>query len=138
MATKQQRKFRSLVGKWKQRLWLREWYVDFDYVDTLGDDGNKWQTTASVASKPQYRHALVTVAEDGVKEMSDVNMNRTACHEMVHVALSAYDNMCVEMMSTLPVKAADAFERWRWNEHESVTETLTSILLDAYKEKQSE
>lgn len=137
MPSRAQKKFRSLVGKWKERLWLSHWCVDFEYVDTLGDDGNKWQTTASVVAKPQYRHALVTVAEDGVKEMAEQNLNRTACHEMVHVALSGYNDMCIEMMQTLPAKAADAFERWRWKESESATEHLTSVLLAAFKEEQS-
>ena len=139
MASRQQRKFRSLVRKWKQRLWLGPWYISFEYPEELDEDRqDNWQVTAQVKTQPAYKTAFVSIAARGVKDMSEVNMNRQACHEVVHVALSPLNDMCREVMKSLPIKQADAFDRWRAKENEYVTEHLTSVLLDAYKEKQAD
>lgn len=140
MPSRAQKKFRSLCGKWKERLWLGHWYVDFDYVDAVdqSDSPEGWESTASVKARSAYRNAQIQISASVAKDMSEANLNRTACHEMVHVALSPLTDVFQEVLRSLPLKQREAFDSWRWKESEAVTEHLTSVLLAAFKEKQSD
>ncbi len=122
------KQFGSLVEKWAILLRLSNWSIRL----TEGDAGEKLVTVseefvAAAETAVDFPYEMAHVILNNVETY--LSLNAIACHELVHLVLSPYEELIHQIIDTLPEAEQLGFKRWAFSVEERVTTHLEKALM---------
>lgn len=138
MKAANQRKFDRQIRKWADRLWLSHWRITAKDMEkgTQPVSAPNFEAAAYVDMEASYKKAVVSVDERVWFGETPDSQNRSACHEMIHVANAPVSAFAEAVMDALPSERQAGFKAWWEKLCEENTEHWTNVMLHAYKEPQ--
>ena len=117
----------AAVRRWAWRLWLTDWDLATEVVESLKGEGNG-EPAAEVSCHPEYRQGTVTAVRSYIRLHPD-EVDRIACHEVLHAVVSPLTMFVDNIVDTMPTGMRTiAKESWRVHK-ESMTNRLEQILM---------
>lgn len=125
----------AMILKWRDRLWLGAWSPSIEMVPSIGK--TVWERESVAAqcdADPAYKTATIQFSEQLWAKRSLGKSNRSACHEMCHVALAEMSQYVDTLTSELSREKRPMFKKW-WREvNERTTQHWTNVMLDVFNE----
>ena len=128
-------KWIKATEKWLKILWCNDFAITW-YFDTIPDEENGrdgFLPIASVVTKPQYFETILTADPVQLATLSDADLDTKACHEIMHVVLSPYNEWAEQAMRTMDKKEILGYREYESFANECVTSRLTQIVRRLYK-----
>lgn len=97
------------------------------------DEASDWRDSAKVETRARYRSIRVTGDKKTISEMSDADLDETACHEIIHAVLAPLVELLDLIIDELPSHKRNTFVAWRNRESEEVTTHLTVTVRSLHK-----
>lgn len=115
--------------KWLNLLWCTDFYVTYEFSDVGKADEQGWIAIATVTTEPRYRDTLITANPEQLVSLSSTLMDRHACHEVMHVVLSQYQEWAKDLISWIPGQGRkDVFKAVERDEIELLATRLVQIV----------
>ena len=133
----QARRFFLACEKWLILLGLGNWELTTRLVDLDQDVGKDWRAAATVDTRPEYHSIIITGDEKVISNLDDVQLEETACHEVIHAVLAQMDELTKEIIEQLPKGKREVYASWHRRELEEVATRLEAAVLHLHKAPRS-
>jgi len=111
---------------------LGHWLITPSLVDEIdSQSSNGFNSSACIDAEPEYRKAVITIAEKVWDELTPLKKNRTICHEMLHATLSPYQVFMDGLIDELPPSKRAVYKKWWRSVDETMVEHFCNVMLEA-------
>ncbi len=123
-------KWIKTCNKWLELLWISDFYVTYEFGDIGDSDAEGWIAIANVVTKSRYKDTLITANPEQLATLSNEKMDRHACHEIMHIAISQYQEFAKDLIGWIPGQGQKkAFMATERDEVELLATRLTQIVV---------
>lgn len=85
---KQRKRIRKLMDKWRDRLWLQEWWITNSFSRGAFESNGDYDALAATSVQWAYRQATITWDMEAVSNQTDEELERVFVHEIMHIHLN--------------------------------------------------
>lgn len=115
--------------KWFDLLWCTDYYVTYQFGKVGTTDADGWIAIANVNTESRYKDTLITADLEEIVGLDDKMLDRHACHEVMHVLLSQYQDFAKDLIDWIPGRGRkEVFRAFERDEIESLTTQLVQVV----------